>query len=267
MSDVTDAFAAPSNLLNSGNIGVSRDGRGTVRGEERRDEGGNTHGQSGLPYRWCGAAPVIPELTPARRRALALKRLLDIVLAAIALVVLSPLLLAIFFAIRLSGPGPALFRQVRAGRGDRPFTLLKFRTMFPDRGDHTGIAQTIAGDDRVTRVGALLRRTSLDELPQLWNVLRGEMSLVGPRAHVFGMRAGGMEYERLVPYYALRHAMPPGISGWAQVNRLRGPTEDAARARARIDHDIAYIQNFSVWLDIRIIWLTLWREFVAGTGV
>jgi lipopolysaccharide/colanic/teichoic acid biosynthesis glycosyltransferase len=233
----------------------------------RADEGGNGGDQSGLPYRWSGTAPLVPEWTPSRRRALALKRVLDVVLASAALLALSPLLLAIWVAVRLSSPGPALFRQVRAGRDGAPFTLLKFRTMFLDRTDHTGIAQTVKGDDRVTPVGALLRRTSLDELPQLWNVLRGEMSLIGPRAHVFGMRAGGMEYDRLVPYYALRQTVPPGISGWAQVNRLRGPTDDAVRARARIDHDIAYIQNFSVWLDVRIIWLTLWREFFAGTGV
>jgi lipopolysaccharide/colanic/teichoic acid biosynthesis glycosyltransferase len=119
----------------------------------------------------------------------------------------------------------------------------------------------------VTPVGRFLRRTSLDELPQLVNVIVGDMSLVGPRPHVEGMLAAGVDYAELVPYYNLRHVMRPGLSGWAQANGLRGPTDSAEAARARIDHDVAYIQNFSIWLDLKIIWLTLVKEFVTGSGV
>jgi lipopolysaccharide/colanic/teichoic acid biosynthesis glycosyltransferase len=145
--------------------------------------------------------------------------------------------------------------------------MLKFRTMYDDHADPTGQAQTRPDDERITPVGRLLRRTSIDELPQLINVITGDMSLVGPRPHVAGMLAAGIDYAELVPYYNLRHTMRPGLSGWAQANGLRGPTDSAEIARARIDHDIAYIQNFSIWLDLKIIWLTLVKEFVTGSGV
>jgi lipopolysaccharide/colanic/teichoic acid biosynthesis glycosyltransferase len=145
--------------------------------------------------------------------------------------------------------------------------MLKFRTMFVDAGDASGIVQTTANDSRVTPLGRFLRAKSIDELPQLFNVLVGDMSIVGPRPHVEGMLAGGRPYEELVPYYRLRHHMRPGLSGWAQANGLRGPTTDAAVAKARIDHDLAYIQNFSLMLDAEIIVLTIKREFFTGTGV
>lgn len=220
-----------------------------------------------LPYRCSEGDPVAPPMTSGRRLKLALKRGMDLVLAAAGMMCLSPLLLLLWLAVRLSSPGPALFRQTRAGLNNRPFILLKFRTMHVDRGDRSGIAQTVAGDSRVTPLGRFLRRTSLDELPQLWNVLRGDMSLVGPRPHVFGMQAGGRNYDELVPYYAVRQCMRPGISGLAQVQGLRGPTDDPDRARARIDRDLAYIQNFSLRLDVQIILLTIWREFFRqGTG-
>jgi lipopolysaccharide/colanic/teichoic acid biosynthesis glycosyltransferase len=118
----------------------------------------------------------------------------------------------------------------------------------------------------VTAVGRFIRRTSIDELPQLINVLRGEMSLVGPRPHVAGMKAAGMPYRTLVPYYDARLAMPPGLTGWAQANGYRGMTTDAASAIARVDHDIAYVQNFSVWMDIKIIGKTIVGEFMTGSG-
>jgi lipopolysaccharide/colanic/teichoic acid biosynthesis glycosyltransferase len=157
-----------------------------------------------------------------------------------------------------------LFRQARVGYGGKPFTILKFRTMYADKCDASGVTQTKSNDQRITPLGKFLRRTSIDELPQLLNVLRGDMSLVGPRPHVAGMLAGGQEFERLIPYYTLRHAMRPGITGWAQANGYRGPTVDATVAKKRIDHDIAYIQNFSIPLDIKIIAVTLWKEFLSG---
>lgn len=135
--------------------------------------------------------------------------------------------------------------------------------MYADRCDAAGIAQATANDNRVTRIGAFIRRTSVDELPQLINVLRGDMSLVGPRPHVPGMQAAGMDYQDLVPHYAFRQSMRPGLTGWAQCQGLRGPTTDQIRALRRIGHDFAYVQNFSLWLDARIVWKTLgelWRS-------
>ena len=135
-----------------------------------------------------------------------------------------------------------------------------------DLGDATGVKQTRADDPRVTRVGKVLRRTNIDELPQLFNVLFGDMSLVGPRPHVPGMRAGGLLYEELVPNYFKRHRVRPGITGLAQINRLRGSTTDAKFAKARIEYDLAYAENWSLLLDIRILWQTFKSEVLRGTG-
>jgi polysaccharide biosynthesis protein PslA len=156
---------------------------------------------------------------------------------------------------------------MRPGLYGRPFEMLKFRTMYADAGDATGVKQTTANDSRVTPLGKFLRNKSIDELPQLINVLKGDMSLIGPRPHVANMLAGDVLYEELVPYYHHRYEMKPGLSGWAQANGLRGPTVDAALAKARIDHDLAYIQNFSLWLDIRIIVMTIRSEFFTGSGL
>jgi lipopolysaccharide/colanic/teichoic acid biosynthesis glycosyltransferase len=185
---------------------------------------------------------------------------MDIVIAGVTLVVLSPILLGIAAAIATGSRGGVFFRQDRLGKHGQLFTIFKFRTMYVDQGDLTGVSQTVDADPRVTPLGRYLRRTSLDELPQLLNILKGDMSLVGPRPHVPHMLAGGVRYEELVPYYNLRLRVLPGLSGWAQVNELRGSTVDPAKARARIDHDIAYAQNFSIWLDLRIIWRTITDE-------
>ena len=222
--------------------------------------------QSGLPFYCNDGVPVAPIASPGRAIHLIAKRVFDVTVAALALVFLLPLFAVIAAAIKLESKGPVFFRQPRQGRHGKLFATYKFRSMRVAEGDASGIAQTVFGDPRRTRVGALLRRTSIDELPQLFNVLLGEMSIVGPRPHVPGMRAGGLAYDELVPYYDRRLDMLPGITGWAQANGLRGSTIDAGRARARIDHDIAYIQNFSIWLDLRIIGLTVAREFIGGTG-
>jgi lipopolysaccharide/colanic/teichoic acid biosynthesis glycosyltransferase len=135
------------------------------------------------------------------------------------------------------------------------------------RQDSSGVAQTVADDERVSRLGSFLRRTSLDELPQLFNVLFGDMSLVGPRPHAVGMLAGGAQlYEELVPYYFERNRAVPGLTGWAQVNGLRGPTVDPLIAFSRVDHDLAYIENASIGLDLKILLMTAQREFLRGTG-
>lgn len=181
--------------------------------------------------------------------------------------VFAPVFIITALAIKLSSKGPVLFKQRRVGLGNNEFHVYKFRTMYVEGQDLSGVRQTMADDARITTVGRLLRRTSVDEVPQIINILKGEMSFVGPRPHVAGMLAGGLPYEELVPYYDLRHAMKPGLTGWAQANGLRGPTIDPIRARQRVDHDIAYIQNFSLWLDLVVIARTAWREFITGTGV
>lgn len=223
--------------------------------------------QSGLAYWWRKDAPLLPEPGPSRQLQLRAKRFTDVCLAVALIVLFGPLLVVSALIIKFGSPGPVLFRQMREGLDGRAFEIYKFRSMRTDACDASGVTQTRPGDARVTGFGRMMRRTSIDELPQLFNVLMGSMSLVGPRPHVKGMLAGGTTYEDLVPYYTLRHAMKPGLTGWAQANGLRGVTDDAIDARARIDHDIAYIQNFSLWLDIRCMGRTLLREFVTGSGV
>ncbi|PZM15572.1 exopolysaccharide biosynthesis protein [Rhizobium tubonense] len=191
---------------------------------------------------------------------------MDIVLSAAALLILAPLLVVIAVAIRVESKGSPLFSQIRWGKDGRKILVFKFRSMRSDLGDPTGVAQTIKGDPRITRVGALLRRTNLDELPQIYNVLRGDMSLVGPRCHAIGMLAGGMLYEELVPEYHNRHSMRPGLTGLAQMRGLRGPTDKAAKARARIASDLRYVRNFSLLLDVKILIGTIANELRGGQG-
>lgn len=222
---------------------------------------------SGLPLTFVGGRPIECRASVSKKIQLALKRAIDIFGGALILLALAPSLLLVALAIRLSSPGPALFRQLREGHNGAPISVYKFRTMYIERCDASGIAQTKNADPRITPIGRLLRRTSIDELPQLLNVLNGDMSLVGPRPHAFGTLAAGIQYDLAVHYYAARQAMKPGISGWAQANGFRGPTEDADKARARIDHDLAYIENFSLLLDFRVISRTLAREFLNGSGL
>ncbi|HEU5020213.1 MAG TPA: sugar transferase [Pseudolabrys sp.] len=195
------------------------------------------------------------------------KRCLDFGLALLMTIVLAPGLLGIALAIKATSRGPVLFRQKRYGLGGKRFTIFKFRTMYADKTDTSGVRQTRRDDPRVTQVGRLLRRSSLDELPQLFNVLRGDMSLVGPRPHVPNMLAGGMLYEDLVPYYFERCRVRPGITGLAQVSGLRGSTTDPGIARARIDRDLDYIRQWSFWLDVCILMRTARTEFLSGNGI
>lgn len=222
---------------------------------------------NGLPLARHQGVPVAPSFDRRARRQLLLKRLLlDIPMSALALLALSPLLLLIALVIRFSGPGPVIFRQTRVGLNGADFTLYKFRTIAQEHRDESGVEQVTAGDDRVTPIGRLLRATSLDELPQLWNILVGDMALIGPRPMVRGQQAAGQDYRELVPYYDYRTLVRPGLSGWAQANGLRGSTKDPAAACERIDHDCAYVQNFSIGLDLKIIALTIKREFLTGSG-
>jgi Undecaprenyl-phosphate glucose phosphotransferase len=189
----------------------------------------------------------------------AAKQALDIVGAGLLLALLSPILLTIAVLIRLDSPGPALFRQPRTGFNNRPFLVLKFRTMHAHLSDRHADRQTTRDDPRVTRLGRVLRRSSIDELPQLLNVLRGEMSLVGPRPHAANTKAANRYFDEVVAEYALRHRIKPGITGWAQVNGWRGETVAVEQIQQRVSHDLAYIENWSMLLDLKILALTLLR--------
>jgi Undecaprenyl-phosphate glucose phosphotransferase len=182
------------------------------------------------------------------------KRAEDLILGVVLLLFLSPLMLACAIAIKLDGPGPILFRQKRLGFNNTVFEILKFRTMTPWSGPETEVPQATRDDARVTRVGRLLRRTSLDELPQLFNVLRGNMSLVGPRPHAV---PHNVHYTGLIGGYLGRHRVHPGITGWAQVNGLRGETETLEKMQLRVDYDMAYIENWSLLLDLKILFKTV----------
>lgn len=205
------------------------------------------------------AATIRPDLAVA-------KRAIDVIFALTALVCLLPFLLVVALLIRLDTPGPVLFTQIRWGKDCRKIRVYKFRSMRIDNCDATGVLQTRLNDPRITRIGAVIRRTNIDELPQLLNVIKGDMSLVGPRCHAIGMLAAGIPYEDLVPNYHRRHQVKPGMTGLAQMRGLRGPTERAAKARARIACDLHYIANLSLGLDLKIMALTLWNELRGGKG-
>ena len=190
-----------------------------------------------------------------------MKRCLDVGLAAAGLFALAPLLLGIGIAVKLSSPGPVLFRQARFGLNNRPIMILKFRTMHQDLCDASGANHTTRNDARVTPIGRWLRRASLDELPQLLNVLRGEMSIVGPRPHPIHMKVGAFDYADAVPGYAVRHRVRPGITGWAQIDGLRGEVDSLHKAEQRIRYDLDYIARWSLWLDLQVIVVTTIKIF------
>lgn len=178
-----------------------------------------------------------------------LKRGMDVALAGVALVFFLPLLISIAFAIRMTSPGPALFRQQRGGLDGTTFTILKFRTMAVMTEPQT-TQQATRNDPRITTIGAFLRRSSLDELPQLINVLKGEMSIVGPRPHALDHDE---YYGRLLPQYALRSAVKPGLTGLAQVEGFRGETSQISQMAQRVSQDLMYIKAWSIGLDVKLI--------------
>lgn len=223
--------------------------------------------QSGLPLHFIHGQPQLtatPRTTPWLLQA---KRVTDIVFSVIAFVALSPLLVIVALLVKVTSVGPVLFTQNREGLNGKEFRMYKFRTLHWGESDISGLKAVKAADPRLTRVGAFLRRTSFDELPQLFNIILGDMSLVGPRPQVPGMLVGEVRYDKLVPYYHMRNTMKPGLTGWAQANGLRGTVETTEAAKARVDHDLAYINNFSFKLDIKILIWTIWQEVLqVGRG-
>lgn len=190
-----------------------------------------------------------------------LKAVMDRLGSFLLLLALAPAIALIAIAVKLDSPGPLLFRQPRFGAGKTPVMVTKFRTMRPEGTDVGGRRQATRNDDRVTRVGRFLRKTCLDELPQLWDVLCGRMSLVGPRPHPLELEIEGENIEALIPNYHERHKVRPGITGLAQINGNRGPVEDLAMGRERVRYDVEYISSYSVWRDVHILLKTLWVPF------
>jgi polysaccharide biosynthesis protein PslA len=185
------------------------------------------------------------------------KRLQDICIGMLALVLLSPIMILVAIAIKLESKGPVFFRQTRHGFNNQPFKCWKFRSMRTDMTDHKAAQQVQKDDPRVTKVGRFIRKTSLDELPQLFNVLIGNMSLVGPRPHAIGMKTGNVESEKLVADYAHRHRIKPGMTGWAAINGSRGPVDTSEDVEQRVAYDVAYIKGASFWFDIYIMAMTI----------
>ncbi|KAI3595319.1 Undecaprenyl-phosphate galactosephosphotransferase [Cupriavidus necator H850] len=188
-----------------------------------------------------------------------IKAIFDRTFAALVLIALSPLFLIIGILIKRDSPGPVFFKQERLGMDGRVIHVYKFRSM-KVHAEHGTVTQATKGDSRITPIGAFLRRTSLDELPQFINVLKGEMSVVGPRPHAM---AHNNMYKEQLDFYMLRHRVKPGITGWAQINGYRGETDTLDKMARRVEHDIFYIRNWSFWMDVRIIF---WTAFKGWTG-
>ena len=230
---------------------------------ERSGDAGTTSdavsvlGQSGL---------VLISRRPVTGAGALIKRAFDIAGALALMGFMAPLLAALALAITVDSRGPILFRQLRVGYNNRLFYILKFRSMRDDATDRLAKQQTVRGDKRVTRVGRVIRRLSLDELPQLLNVLRGEMSLVGPRPHAPGTSIGGQRVHTVVEDYARRHLVRPGITGLAQVRGLRGGLHDRRQVADRLAADLEYIERWSIWLDIRILLGTVVMELRNSRG-
>ncbi|RMX03537.1 undecaprenyl-phosphate glucose phosphotransferase [Corticibacter populi] len=185
------------------------------------------------------------------------KRIEDLLIAGILTLLLAPLMLLIAIWIKLDSRGPVLFRQKRYGYNNHLIEVFKFRTMFVDQTDADADQQTTRDDPRVTRAGHFLRKSSLDELPQLFNVLQGTMSMVGPRPHAKATKAAGVLFEEAVQEYSARHRVKPGITGWAQIHGFRGETDTIEKIQHRVTYDLEYIETWSIWLDLSILCRTI----------
>ena len=223
-----------------------------------------TRGELLRPEMWVGSGidhdmPVLTVLEkPVDGWSAIAKQAFDFVFASLLMLITLPVFLVIALLIKLDSRGPVLFRQERFGFNNQLIGVYKFRTMYVDQTDHDADKLTQKDDPRVTRVGAFLRRWSLDELPQLFNVLDGTMAVVGPRPHAVNAKAGGTLYGDVIAEYAVRHKVKPGITGWAQVNGWRGNTETEGDLLGRVQHDLYYIEHWSILLDITIIARTAW---------
>ncbi|STQ89921.1 undecaprenyl-phosphate glucose phosphotransferase [Iodobacter fluviatilis] len=188
-----------------------------------------------------------------------IKRIEDYLLASLILILISPVLLGIAIAVKITSPGPVFFRQRRHGWNGEEIKVYKFRSMKVHSEDKNIVTQAQKNDSRFTPIGPFLRRTSLDELPQFINVLQGRMSVVGPRPHAV---QHNHHYKELIPRYMLRHKMKPGITGWAQINGLRGETDTLDKMEARVNYDLHYLENWSLYLDLKIVFLTVFKGFI-----
>ena len=203
--------------------------------------------------------PVVPLFdTPLNGINMVFKRLEDIVVSILILILISPVLILISCVVKFTSPGPVFFRQIRYGMDGKPIRVWKFRSMTVMENDGN-VKQATKNDVRITKVGKILRKTSLDELPQFFNVLFGQMSVVGPRPHAVSHNE---QYRALIQGYMLRHKVKPGITGLAQINGWRGETDTLEKMEKRIEYDLIYIRNWSIWLDLKIIFLTIFKGFV-----
>ena len=208
-------------------------------------------------YQYIGDAPFLPVFDkPISDWDSALKALFDRVAAAVLILSLSPVLAAVALGVKRSSRGPVLFRQTRYGFNNEKFSVFKFRSMYAEQCDADASRLVSRNDPRVTPFGAFIRRWSLDELPQLFNVLLGDLSLVGPRPHALKGAAAGLRYDEAVDGYFARHRVKPGITGWAQVHGWRGETDTLEKIEQRVAHDLYYIENWSIWLDLKILAMT-----------
>ncbi|MEH3148207.1 MAG: undecaprenyl-phosphate glucose phosphotransferase [Methylobacterium frigidaeris] len=208
-------------------------------------------------YSYLGSVPVLDVFDkPIADWDVVVKGVFDRVVGSLMLLLFAPVMLAVALAVKLSSPGPVLFRQKRYGFNNELIEVCKFRSMYADQGDAAAARLVTRGDPRVTPVGRFIRKTSLDELPQLLNVVRGDLSLVGPRPHALQAKAANALYDQVVDGYFARHRVKPGLTGWAQVNGWRGETDTSEKIQRRVEHDLYYIENWSVFLDVQILMMT-----------
>ncbi|MEI9851651.1 MAG: exopolysaccharide biosynthesis polyprenyl glycosylphosphotransferase [Sphingomonas sp.] len=205
---------------------------------------------------WGAAPTIVVADGPLGKLDLLVKRAFDVATALVALVVLAPVLIVTAILIKLESKGPVFFVQTRIGQGNRMFRMLKFRSMRVESSDGAGVTSTRRDDDRITRVGAAIRKTSIDELPQLLNVLIGDMSIVGPRPHALGSRAEDKLFWEIDKRYWHRHAAKPGLTGLAQVRGYRGATAVESDLTDRLQADLEYLRDWSIWKDFKIVLLT-----------
>lgn len=213
-------------------------------------------------YSYIGSVPMLDIFDkPINDWDSVVKRAFDVIFSLIGIVLLSPVMIATAIAIKLDSKGPVLFKQKRHGFNNEVIEVYKFRSMYTDQADPTAIRPVTKGDPRVTRVGRFIRKTSIDELPQFFNALFGSLSLVGPRPHAVAAQSHNLLYNEVVDGYFARHRVKPGITGWAQINGWRGEMDTDEKIRMRTEYDLYYIENWSLWLDLEILFLTPVRLF------